>query len=423
MTGPRTLAPQAPVSLISMPKTKAISTPLQKDRQSPQATPKTPKSQKLVNGLKVSSPGPSTAGDGDSMTVINSDGTTTTYTASGKLLDGEHHRPSEVINVTNAVTDNDRVTAKRALNARSKKAERMKRKLEKKNANSARHQTTHLLDLPNELLFNVLLQMRPSDVLSTLQTCKTLRDLVQHNEALLSRRLLSARYAVLAKCFRLPVSLDDIDPKLHVVLQYETRIQMLGIHRRYQHIPQPDPFAACTCLTCVLRWQALFTIIDFNYWQENLASGQAIPVIPRDKIPEWNTTLQERTARIVLKALKSPLVHARILEMHLKNTCAAIKRQTENKGNQRRHFAMSKADEDSGTDSFLEREGPSTADMPFQRDGYDLLEVYLPTRTWLKNETRWAYMPADIHDRDLAWAATRWNPVFAAEPIPKDSEI
>ncbi|OBR14959.1 F-box domain-containing protein [Colletotrichum higginsianum IMI 349063] len=403
-----------------MPKTKAIPDSLAEDRQRTQTAPKLPRTQEVVNGPMVSTPAPATAGDGDNMTVINSDGTTTTYTASGKLLDGEQQRPSEA---TKAVTDSDRVTAKGSVNVRSKKTERMKRKLEKKKAKSAGHQPTHLLDLPNEILFNIFIQMRPSEVLGTLHICRAFHDLVQHNEALLSRHIVSARYPVLAKCFRLPVSLDDIDPKLHVVLQYETRIQMLGIHRRYQHIPQPDPFTACTCLTCVLRWQALFTIIDFNYWQENLASGKPIPVIPRDQIPEWNKTLKERTARIVLRALKSPLIHARILEMHLVNTCAAIKRQTENRGNRRRHFTMTQADEDSGTDSFLEQEGPSTADMPFQRDGYDLLEVYLPTRTWLKNETRWAYMPADIHDRDLAWAATRWNPVFAAEPIPKDSDV
>ncbi|EFQ36034.1 F-box domain-containing protein [Colletotrichum graminicola] len=343
------------------------------------------------------------------MTVINSDGTTSYYTNTGELITDEPPRPSEAIKA--AVTDSDRVTSQGSLNVRSKKAERMKRKLQKKTAKTPRRQPTHLLHLPNEILVAILMHMLPSDIHKVGQTCHTLRHLVKHNEALLSRHIVSTRYPVLGRCFRLPVSLNEIDPKLHAVLQYDTRIEMLGIHRRYRHIPQPDPFKACTCLTCVLRWQALFTIVDFNHWQPDLAAGNPIPVIPRGEEPEWNEKLKEKTACTVLRALDSPLVYACLLEMHLRNTCASIKRQTDNKGNQRRHFIMLKEEAESGTDHFLEREGPTTADMPFQRDGYDLLEAYLPGRTWLKNEKRWAYMPADIHDRDLAWAATRWSPV------------
>ncbi|GJC80486.1 hypothetical protein ColLi_03324 [Colletotrichum liriopes] len=386
----------------------------------------TRKDQKLAPGDAPTTPGVSpsqqppqttSAGDDTIMTVINSDGTTSYYTGAGELLNGEPPRPSEA---TKAVADSDRVTAKGSLNVRSKKTERMKRKLQKKTAKSSCRQPTHFLHLPNEILVSIMMYMLPSDIYKAGQTCHALRELVQHNEALLSRHMISTRYSVLGRCFRLPVSLGDIDPKLHAVLQYDTRIEMLGIHRRYRHIPQPDPFKACTCLTCVLRWQALFTIVDFNHWQSDLATGNPIRVIPRGEEPEWNEKLKEKTARIVLKALESPLTYACLLETHLKNTCASIRRQTENKGNRRRHFDMSKADADSGTDHFLERDGPATADMPFQRDGYDLLEAYLPGRTWLKNEKKWAYMPADIHDRDLAWAATRWSPVFAVKPIPKD---
>ncbi|GKT48278.1 uncharacterized protein ColSpa_08459 [Colletotrichum spaethianum] len=272
------------------------------------------------------------------MTVINSDGTTSYYTSTGELITGEPPRPSQA---TRAVTDSDRVTAKGSLNVRSKKTERMKRKLQKKTAKSSCRQPTHFLHLPNEILVSIMMHMLPSDIYKIGQACHTLRELVKHSEALLSRYIISTRYSVLERCFRLPE-------------------------------------------------------------------------------PEWNEMLKEKTDRIVRRALDSPLTYVCLLEQHLKNTCASIKRQTENKGNQRRHFGMSKADAESGTDHFLERDGPATADMPFQRDGYDLLEAYLPGRTWLKNEKRWAYMPADIHDRDLAWAATRWSPVFAVKPIPKE---
>ncbi|KAK2038475.1 F-box domain-containing protein [Colletotrichum somersetense] len=352
------------------------------------------------------------------MTIINSDGTTSYYTDTGELITGEPLRPGEV---SKAVAD--RVTSPGSLNLRSKKAERMKRKLQKKTAKTSNHQPTHLLHLPNEILVSIMMHMLPSDILKASHTCQTLRELVKYNETLLSRHIVSTRYPVLGRCFRLPVSLGDINHKFHPVLQYETRIEMLGIHRRYRHIPQPDPFRACTCLTCVLRWQALFTIVDFNHWQRDLAAGNPIPVIPRGEEPEWNEKLKEKTACIVLRALESPIIYACLLETHLRNTCASIKRQTDNKGNRRRHFAMLKEEAESDADHFLEREGPTTADMPFQRDGYDLLEAYLPGRTWLKNEKRWAYMPADIHDRDLAWAVTRWSPVFAVKPIPKEDKI
>ncbi|KXH46426.1 F-box domain-containing protein [Colletotrichum salicis] len=345
--------------------------------------------------------------DNSVFTVINSDGTASYYTSTGEFIDGEISRPTEA---TKEVTDSDRVTAKGALNLRSKKTERMKRKLEKKTAKSSALRTTQLLDLPNETLVDIISHMLPNEVLKTAQTCKTLRKLILHNEKLLSCKIISQRYRVLSKCFRLPVTLDKIDPELHPVLQNDARIDMLGIHRRYVHIPQPEPYVLCTCLTCVLRWQACCVIVDFNKWRPNLDSGVPITIMRRGQDDAWNIVWKDRITDIVLQAIRSPLAYAHLLEVHLNNTCAAIKRQRANKGNRRRHFEMSEADAESLTDNFLEGNGPPTIDLPYSRDNYYMLEAYIPARTWLKDEEKWVYIPADFHDRDLDWVAKRWGP-------------
>lgn len=375
------------------------------------AAPSTPTTDKAStrmapNNLASQSIAPSTH-DETMMTVINSDGTVSYYTSAGVLVStSDAPRPSEA---TKAVIDSDRVTAAGSLKIRSKRTERMKRKLQKKTAKSSSRPPTHILDLPNEILAGIVSHMLPSDIFKTAQTCQALHQLVQHNETLLSRHIISERFSLLEKCFRLPVTLDQIEPKLHDVLQNSRRMDMLGIHRKYQHIPQPNPFESCTCLTCVMRWNALCIIVDFNNWQSNLTGGEPIPIIPRGQKPEWNEKLLEKTYAIVLRALRSPLAYAHLLELHLKNTCAAIKRQSENKSNQRPHFKMSKAEAELNSDQFLDKSGPATVDMPFHRDNYYFLEAYLPNRTWLKDDKKWVYMPADLHDRDLDWVAKRWG--------------
>ena len=64
---------------------------------------------------------------------------------------------------------------------------------------------------------------------------------------------------------------------------------------------------------------------------------------------------------------------------------------------------MTEEDEKAETDLFLERSGPPSTELPFHRDQYYLLETYMPNRGWNSEEQRWMYMPADQHDRDVAW--------------------
>lgn len=80
----------------------------------------------------------------------------------------------------------------------------------------------------------------------------------------------------------------------------------------------------------------------------------------------------------------------------------SIRRHASNKGNRRRRFLLTDADETAGTDAFFERSGPPTIDYPYHRDNYYMLEAYLPNRSWSGDAKRWLYVPADQHARDVA---------------------
>ena len=125
-------------------------------------------------------------------------------------------------------------------------------------------------------------------------------------------------------------------------------------------------------------------------------------MIERGRNPAWSQKLVKANAEVVSRAMREPIWYACILEAHLGSTVRAIRRHSENKGNKRRRFRMTKEDERAGTDVFLERSGPPTVDFPFHRDNYYLLEAYLPNRGWNGDEARWMYMDARQHDVDVA---------------------
>ncbi|KAF6803986.1 F-box domain-containing protein [Colletotrichum sojae] len=310
------------------------------------------------------------------------------------------------VQATEAVTDSDLVTAMGKLKIRSKKTERMKRKMAKKTAKTGT--STHLLDMPNEVLIKIITNLLPSDILRLLRTCSDMQFLVEHNRTVIGKEIIAMRYPILEKCFMLPVPLNQVDKGLHERLQDPKRLEALVIHRKYQHIPIVDPKAICTCLTCVVRWNSICIAVDFSHWQESLEEGIPILLVQRGLDPGWNVALNQRTRNIVSKALVSPLHYAHILEVHLRDTAAAIKRHSSNKGNKRRHFRMTQTDVQSQTDEFLGREGPSTTDLPFHRDNYYMLEVFMPGRTWLKEEKKWAYVPANLHKKDLGYIRSKW---------------
>ncbi|KAI1171608.1 hypothetical protein F4777DRAFT_564817 [Nemania sp. FL0916] len=302
--------------------------------------------------------------------------------------------------------------SKRTERARKKAAQRQEKAALSKAANKSLESPQGFLDiLPYELVMEILTLLRPSDIFSLLRTSTPFRAFVLQEEERIAVAVVGLRYSSLAKCFRLPVLVAQIQPpSIQRLLQLPERLDLTTtVHRRqgYQHIQPPDTAEVCTCLTCTLRWSALAIAVDFAHWQRHLDLGEPIPMIPRGKFPDWNRELVAKNKEVVRKALYSPLWHARVLERHLQSTTRSIARHCANKGNKRRRFRMTDGDVRSGTDDFLDRSGPPSLDFPWHRDNYYLLETFLPNRSWSQDSSRWLYMPAEQHDRDIEFVV-RW---------------
>ncbi|KAI0129842.1 hypothetical protein BJ170DRAFT_289834 [Xylariales sp. AK1849] len=307
-----------------------------------------------------------------------------------------------------------------ALTLRSKRTERAEKK-QRLRAKKPKPRKLHLLDLPYELILEVLSLLQPSSIFSLCRVDKSYQLFIAQEETRIVKSLCSWRYACLQKCFHAPVLLEKVDPDVYPSLQSMERIELRNaVKKPFQHIQPPDPALICTCFTCLLRWNSLCIIPDFAFWQDNLDAGTPIPMIPRGRYPEWNQNLVDTNANIVRKALLSPLWHARLLEEHLRSTTRAISRHAANKGNRRKRYRMSKEDIESGTDLFLERSGPPTTDIPFIRDNYYMLEAFVPNRSWKSEEERWMYMPAEQHDTDVRIAVSfaKWRALQAAQATP-----
>ncbi|KAH6612722.1 hypothetical protein C7974DRAFT_418659 [Boeremia exigua] len=287
-----------------------------------------------------------------------------------------------------------------ALALKSKRTERMQRRRGARD--KRRGAAVRLSELPAELLLECLVHLSPRDVVGFSLAHSRFHALVATHGRVLGAAIIERRYALLAKCFPTPWLLRDVEPAVRELLTDPARQTQLNIHRRpYQHIQPPDPHELCTCLTCILTWNNLGLLLDFAHWQSNLDHGVPIPVLPRGQPTPWNDKLVARNARIARRAVAHPLWHARILEMHLDSTVRAIRRHSRNKGNQRTHIRMTEEDAAAGTDAFLARHGPPSLEFPYQRDEYYMLEAYLPNRWWKKAETRWVYIIAGQHERDL----------------------
>ncbi|XDG05021.1 hypothetical protein ABKA04_004636 [Annulohypoxylon sp. FPYF3050] len=303
-----------------------------------------------------------------------------------------------------------------ALTLRSKRTERVRKRQAKKTKNT-KPQSHNPLDLPYELVLDILVLLQPSDIFNLQRVNRAFRDFIILDEHRIAKSIINWRYACLKKCFRRPILTKDIDPSIRSYVLSPERQESLTIHKKpYQHVQSPDPTEVCTCLTCLLRWSSLCLIPDFAHWQKNLDVGEPIPMIRRGTYPEWNKALIASNADIVRKALHSPLWYARLLEAHLDSTTRSIRRQAANKGNKRLRFRMEKEDMESGLDLFLERSGPPSFDFPFHRDNYYMLEAYLPNRSWSAVRERWMYMPAEQHDVDLQYIV-KW----AERQLKKDA--
>ncbi|KXX82003.1 hypothetical protein MMYC01_201518 [Madurella mycetomatis] len=298
-----------------------------------------------------------------------------------------------------------------SLEPRSKRTERRRRKLGRKVKDSAATEPRGFLDLPYEILMTILIILRPSDIFALSSVSRPLRTFILEEQGSICKCVIDLRYSTIERCFLRPVLMKDLDPSVCAILQNPGRTELLAARRRpYQHIQSPDASFICTCLTCLPRWNFLCIVVDFAYWQDNLDNGEPIPMVSRGTFPAWNQDLLTRNARIVVKSLTSPLWYARVLEAHLDSTTRSIRRHGQNKGNKRRRFRMTDEDVRAGTDTFLERGGPPTVEFPYHRDNYYMLEAFLPNRSWLTEEQRWAYLPAEQHDKDVE-IAVRWDAI------------
>lgn len=324
-----------------------------------------------------------------------------------------------------AKTLRERVAEDGTLKVFSKKSERQRKKQLKRG--EKRETSLNILDLPFDVLIQIVCYLRPSSVFRLSRTCQPLRFfLLEEHAGLVARSIIQWRYSCLEKCIRLPVLVANVDDVYRDVLQDQERLKGHDIRPRpyYQHVKPPDPDLVCTCLTCMLRWNVLGLVVDFAHWNDKLDANEPLPMIPRGRQPEWNTKLLESHATVISKALfpsaggeASQLWYAVILEAHMDSTVRAIRRHSANKFNKRKRFLMTPQDVASGTDEFLQRKGPPSLDFPFHRDNYYMLEAYLPNRSWFSDDSRWGYMPAEQHDKDIeqlrkwvSWRRSRTQP-------------
>jgi hypothetical protein len=260
------------------------------------------------------------------------------------------------------------------------------------------------MDLPIELLLQILELLRPSDIFVLCRVDKPLRAFLLDQEASLACTIIQFRYPTLERCLPRPVLLEAIDPAIQSLLKSPDRPDLALTHGiAHQNILPPDNAFHCTCLTCMMRWNAICAVVDLAHWQDNLDNGEPIPTIPRGTSPPWNRELLARNRAVVINALTSPLWYARILEAHLDSTTRSIRRHSQNKADQRPHFHMTDEDKRTGTDSFLQREGPPTVEYPYSRDFYYMLEAFLPCRSWVAGKQQWAYVSQtqEWHEMDL----------------------
>lgn len=322
-----------------------------------------------------------------------------------------------------AVVDDDEplVDTTESIPLKSKKTERMQKRQQKKlKKTTVTSETKSFLELPPELLQEVLSHLQPSDIFRLLRLNKSTRDFILDNESLIAKDIIVHRYHTLARSFHLPVPLSKVDDTAQAALLSKNWQDRLQIHKKpYQHVRVIDPAKVCTCMSCMLSWNNLNVILDLAFFQRHLDSREPIPMIPRGTYPEWNRKLTERNACIVERAMQSPLHYAAILQIHLNTIVGTLTRQVrvgKKTCHPRRLFHLSTTDIESGTDLFLERSGPPSYEFPFHRDNYYSLEAYVPNRKWDRDDQIWKYASTgQPHDNDLSWVVARFQPDPAKE--------
>jgi len=159
-----------------------------------------------------------------------------------------------------------------ALAINSKRSTREQKRRQKKE--KARKNRISMLDLPSELVIDILGHLLPRDVFVLSRVSKPVRQFIKHNEGRIAGEINSSRYAVLKKCFPLPLLLDQVEDSNRSNLQSDERLELLSAHKDWlQHILPADPNVVCTCRNCSMAWNNLCLIVDFCYWQDYLDNG------------------------------------------------------------------------------------------------------------------------------------------------------
>lgn len=310
-----------------------------------------------------------------------------------------------------------------ALPLRSKKILRLKRKaVDKQKKAAQRPPTTNMMDLPPELLQEVLGHLRASDMFQLLLVNRSIRGFILEHEKSIARDIIRRRYWVLSRCFPLPLAFEFVDPSARPALLSNGRQDMLQIHKKpYQHIKGIDPLRICTCMACVFAWNNLNIVLDLSHWQKNLNEREPIPMIPRGTAPQWNGQLLDTHAAAVERTMTSRLCYARVLEKHLRTTIQTISRTIRGKKTMhpRRLYHLTPLEAAKETDEFLENSGPPSYELPWHRDKYYDLEAYIPNRKWSKEQKKWLYYAEGLHDRDLQWVKDRFSTTEAPKALAK----
>ncbi|KAF7191510.1 hypothetical protein HII31_07012 [Pseudocercospora fuligena] len=309
-----------------------------------------------------------------------------------------------------------------ALALKSKKTDRKKKqqqkKLERIEKKRVKSDVKNFLELPPELLEEVLSYLRPSDIFRLLRLNRSTRDFILDNEQSIAKDIIRRRYWTLYRCLQIPVALEKVDHVAQQSLLTSNWQDRLRIHTKpYQHIRAIDAKSSCTCMTCVMAWNDLCSVLDLAHFQPTLDRHEALPAIPRGSNPEWNTRLAQEHAAIVEKAMRSPLHHALILQVHLASIMGTLTRPIRwgNKTFAPKNmlYHLSDLDVERDTDEFLERSGPPSYEPLYFREYYNHQKwaAYVPNRKWDKETQKWLYpKPGQWHADNLAWVVSRIRP-------------
>lgn len=181
------------------------------------------------------------------------------------FVDNSKHRPLY------ADKEGPLVDTTEEMTLRSKRTNRLQKKMQKRDKKRLHSEIHSFLDLPSELLVEILTYVRPSDLLSLTRVSRSAKAYIEANESILVEQVIQTRYPILAKCFPLPVLLENVDKAVHPALLAPRHQQRLVIHKApYLHISPSDPSYTCSCMACVLAWNNLCLILDLAHWQKNL---------------------------------------------------------------------------------------------------------------------------------------------------------